>query len=102
MLNNLLKKLGVKSYEDLSSEEKETFRQWEDVLRGRQITDKDVKAFLDIEEEQATERLLEVDLAKETEIFRKVELKFIRKVKSFLNMPNVERELLKEQLENKI
>jgi len=98
LLNKYLQKIGVKSYDELNSEEKETFREWEVALSGRKLTDEDVQNFLNQELEIAIARLTEVDLPKETEIFRKMEVKMIRKIQTFLNAPQIEKKLLENQL----
>jgi hypothetical protein len=93
-----LNKLGVKSYQDLNSEEKETYKSFEEALSGRKLTDEDVANFLDQELQVAIGRLTEVDLPKETEIFRKMEVKMIKKIQNFLNSPQIEKQLLEKQL----
>ena len=93
-----LNKLGVKSYQDLNDEEKETYKGFENALSGRKLTDEDVSNFLDQELQVAIGRLTEVDLPKETEIFRKMEVKMIKKIQNFLNSPKLEKELLEKQL----
>ena len=99
-LQTFLKKIGVSSYDELTSEEKETYREWETTLSGRKLTDEDVATFLDQELQVAIGRLTEVDLPKETEIFRKMEVKMIRKIQIFLNSPKVEQQLLENQLKS--
>ena len=93
-----LNKLGVKSYQDLNADEKETYKEFEISLSGRKLTDEDVANFLEQELQVAIGRLTEVDLPKETEIFRKMEVKMIKKIHNFLNSPNIEKELLEKQL----
>lgn len=101
-LDKFLRKVGVKSYSDLNAEEKETYKQWEMVLSGRKLTDDEVKNFLHRELDEAIVRLTEVDLTKEGEIFRKVEVRFIKKILNFLDMPRVEKEMLEKNIENLI
>lgn len=104
MLEKYLKKLGLSSYEELNAEEKETFKEWEVALSGRKLTDKDVEAWLQSELDLSVSRLTEVDLKKEDEIFRKVEIRMIKKIQNFLNSPRVEKAFTEkaiEQLMNK-
>lgn len=104
MLKQYLKKLGLSSYEELNAEEKETFKEWEVALSGRKLTDKDVEAWLQSELDLSVSRLTEVDLKKEDEIFRKVEIRMIKKIQNFLNSPRVEKAFTEkaiEQLMNK-
>ncbi len=97
-LTKYLQKLGLKSYDELNSEEKETYKQWQEALSGRKLTDEDVNSFLEIELQNAIARLTEVDLPKETEIFRKMEVKMIRNIQNFLNSPQIEKKLLEAQI----
>lgn len=101
ILDKFLKKIGVKSFNDLTQEEKETFSQWEVALSGRKLTDEDVKNFLLSEREIAIDRLTDVDLKTQDAIFRKVEVRFIKKILTFLEMPTVEKTLLEKQIENR-
>lgn len=90
----------AKSYEDLTTEEKETYLEWEKALSGRKLTDDDVKIFLNSELDTAISRLTDenVKLNSEADIFRKVEVRFIKKIINFLNMPAVEKQLLERQI----
>jgi anaerobic ribonucleoside-triphosphate reductase len=89
----------VKSFEDLTSEEKDTYREWEVALSGRKLTDDDVQAFLNTELDTAVTRLTDVDLKVEDAVFRKVEVRLIKKIINFLNMPAIEKALVEKQLE---
>lgn len=97
-MEKFLKKFGVKKYEDLNAEEKETYREWEATLAGRQITQDEYRKFLEAELDQAINRLTDVDLSKESEIFRKVEVRMLRKIINFLDMPMIEKQLLEQNL----
>ena len=92
---------GAKSYEDLNQEEKDTYKEWEVTLTGRKLTDEDVKDFLENQLEMAISRLTDenVKLNSEIDTFRKVEVRFIKKIICFLNMPNVERTMIEKQIE---
>jgi hypothetical protein len=87
---------------NLNEEEKETFKNWEIALSGRKITDEDVTAFLEQELSLAVSRVTEVDLKKEDEIFRKVEIRFIKKILTFLNSPKVEKLFAEKSIEQLI
>ena len=99
ILTEWLKKHNIGSYSELSSEEKDTYKEWEKNLAGRKLTDEEVTNFLEQELQIAIGRLTEVDLPKETEIFRKMEVKMIRKIQNYLNSPKIEQELLEKQLQ---
>lgn len=102
MLEKLLKKLNLNSYEELNQEEKETYKNWELSLSGRKLTDEDVSVFLSQELETAVSRLTDVDLKKEDEIFRKVEVRFIKKMQNFLNTPKVEKAFAEQSIKQLI
>lgn len=102
MLEKFLKKLGVQSYLDLNEEEKATYIEWEKSLSGRKITDQEVKEFLEFELSQAVTRVTEINLSKEDEIFRKVEIKFIKKLQDFINSPLVEKQFAEKAIEQLI
>jgi hypothetical protein len=99
MLEKFLKKIGVASYQELNEEEKATYREWELALSGRKLTDKDVEAWLQNELDTAVTRVTDVDLKKEDEIFRKVEIRLIRKIQGFLNGPKVEKAFAEKSIE---
>lgn len=88
----------VHSFGDLNDEERETYRKFEEVLRGRSITDSDYRAFLEKELEIAVTRLTDVDLKVEDAIYRKVEVRFIKKILNFLDMPAIEKAMLENQI----
>ena len=102
LLSKFIRKIGVSKYDDLNEEEKNTFREWETALSGRQITDKEYRDFLETERELAINRMTEVDLSKEADIFRKVEVRFIKKIIGFLDMPKIQKVLLEKQIESRI
>ncbi len=102
MLEKYLKKIGVSSYLELNDDEKATYKEWEEALQGRKLTDKDVKNWLEDELNLAVVRLTEINLSKEDEIFRKVEVKFIKKIISFINSPVVEKQFAQKAIEQLI
>ena len=99
MLEKFLKNIGVNSYLDLNAEEKETYKQWELSLSGRKLTEKEVDAWLKSELDLAVTRLTDTDLTKEAEIFRKVEVRFIKKIINFLDSPKVEKQFAEKAIE---
>jgi len=102
ILNKWLKKIGVSSFEELNSDEKETYKMYEEALSGRRLTDEEVKNFLDSELNVAIDRLTDIDLKKEDEIFRKVEVRFIKKIINLLDSPKVTKNMAEKQLESMI
>lgn len=100
-MDKWLKKLGIK-YEDLNQEEKDTYKEWEQAISGRKLTDKDIQKWLEEELSLSVSRLTEIDLKKEDEIFRKVEVRFIKKIINFINSPLVERQYAEKAIEQLI
>lgn len=98
-MDKYLKKLGISSYDELTKEEKNTYNELEQSLSGRKLTDEDVFNFLNEELSLAVSRLTDINLSKEDEIFRKVEVRLIKKIINFLNSPKVEKEFAKKALE---
>lgn len=102
VLQKFLKKIGVQSYEELNDEEKSTFKTWEESLQGRQITQDEYRQFLENELTLAVDRLTEVNLSKEDEVFRKVEVRLIKKVLNFMDMPLLEKKIVEKQIESRM
>ena len=96
ILTQYLKKLGVNSLEQLTDEEKNTYKEWEAALNGRQITDAEVRKFLDEELEDATIKLIGQNLGDREDIFLKMKVEFIRKLGVFLDAPKREAEQVKQ------
>lgn len=102
ILDQLLRKLGVTSVTDLNDEERETYKQWEQALQGRKITDEEVAVFLQTELEKSLQKLISQPLREREDIFLKMEVNFIRKLQMFLDAPKVEKALLEQQIKNQI
>lgn len=97
-LEKLLKKIGVKNYLELNAEEKETYKAWEESLRGRKLTDDDVATFLNTEENETINKLIGKTLSDRDDIFLKMKLEMILRIKSFLNMPEFEKRILEQNI----
>lgn len=102
ILQKYLKKIGVKNYDELNSEEKETYKEWEVSISGRKLTDQDVEEFLNLELQTAIGRITEVNLSPEDLAFRKAEIKFIQKIKRFLDSPKIEKAMMEKQLNGQL
>lgn len=102
LLEKYLKKIGVKSYEDLNAEERETYREWEISISGRKLTDEDVQEWLEMEMQSAIVRLTEVNLSLEDQAFRKAEVRMIQKIKRFLEAPKIEKAMMEKQLHQQL
>lgn len=101
-MDKWLKKLNIKSFEDLNAEEKETYKEYELALSGRKLTEKEIQTWLQLELDLAVSRLTDIDLRKEDEIFRKVEVRFLKKIINYLNSPVVAKEYAQKAIEQLI
>lgn len=102
LIDRFLKRKGIANYDELNDEEKKTLRELEASLIGRKLTDDDVKTFLDQELDIAIGRLTETNLSLEDQIFRKCEVRLIRKIKNFLFMPELEKQMVEKQIEGQL
>ena len=102
MLDRLLQKLGVTSIDELTPEERETYRSWSDALRGRKLTDDDVSRFLDTQVEDCIMKLTTAKLRDREDIFLKAKLDLVRQIKNFLDSPKIEQEVITRQIESQL
>ena len=98
ILKKYLTKIGVGNYEELTSDEKDTYKLWEESISGRKLTDDEVSNFLQTELSQAILKLTEVNLSKEDEIYRKCEVRMIQKIQKFLESPKIEKAMIEKQI----
>lgn len=99
-LKKYLDKIGVKNFSELSSEEKDTYRNWEEALSGRKLTDDDVAVFLVRTENDIIEKLVGLSGYDEKDAQLKAELNIIRKIKDFLKTPELEKKMMETNLAN--
>ena len=102
MLEKLLIKLGVSSYDELTTEERETYRTWSQALQGRKLTDDDVAQFFTLQVEDCVMKLTTQKLNDREDTFLKAKLDLIRQVRNFLDSPRMEREVITRQIENQL
>ena len=102
ILKDYLKKIGVTEFSQLSEEEKETYRKWEETLSGRKITDEEVEDFFETELEDAISKISDMKLGKTEDIFLKMKIEFLRKIKTFLKGPELEKKMLEQNLHNQL
>jgi len=102
MLQKYLKKLGLSSFSDLNEEEKKTFREWEEALSGKKLTDKEVEDWLNAEYDIATSRICEEGLDKDVITFRQVEIRFIKKILNFISSPKVAQQFAEKSIKQLI
>ena len=102
LIDTLLSKLGVTSVDQLTPEERETYRSWSDALRGRKRTDDDVSRFLEAQIEDCMVKLTTVKLNDREDIFLKAKLDLVRQIKNFLDSPKIEQEVITRQIESQL
>lgn len=102
LIDTLLSKLGVTSVDQLTPEERETYRTWSDALRGRKLTDDDVSRFLEAQIEDCMVKLTTVKLNDREDIFLKAKLDLVRQIKNFLDSPKIEQEVITRQIESQL
>ena len=102
LIDTLLSKLGVTSVDQLTPEERETYRTWSDALRGRKLTDEDVSRFIEAQIEDCMVKLTTVKLNDREDIFLKAKLDLVRQIKNFLDSPKIEQEVITRQIESQL
>jgi len=102
ILNKFLDKIGVKDYSELTSEEKTTYRSWEDALSGRKLTDKEIATFFETEIEEIQVKLISARISSREDLFLKMKLEFIRSAKAFLATPLIEKQMVENEISNLI
>lgn len=102
ILSTYLKKLGVDDFSELTEEEKATYKEWEESLNGKKITDDDVAAFLAQEENEVINKLVNKKLNEREDTFLKMKLEFIRQVRGFLQLPEAQKHMVENQIKNLI
>jgi len=102
ILQKYLKKIGVDNYSELNAEEKETYKVWEQGLNGKKLTDEDVATFLQVQEDETIVKLINAPLSERDDVFLKMKLEMIRKIRGFLFSPEFEKQMLERNISNLI
>jgi len=95
LLSKTLEKFGVKEFSQLTEEEKVTYREWQEILTGKKLTDEDVAEFLQFELSAVQGKLINPNLSQREDVFLKMKMEMITNIQKFLNAP----EVMKRQLE---
>lgn len=98
MINKLLEKLNIKSVLDLNDEEKRTFEQWQKVLDKDEVSVKEIKEFIDFQVALTTEQLLSYKNTKDKDIYLKAQLRNYRNLKSFIESPTKNKEVINQYI----
>lgn len=99
MLTQLLEKLGITNFDQLTAEERKTYEQWAKVLTTQDVTMDTVKAWLNVERARANTELLKIDNTKERELFYKVMVRMLDALHVMTATPAAQRESLKTHLQ---
>jgi len=99
ILKKYLEKIGVGNFSDLEDDEKTTYREWEMALSGKKLTDDDVAKFLVSLENELVDKLI-VSVEDRNDIYLKVQLDLVRKIKGFLATPELQKKLTEQSLLN--
>ena len=102
LLNKFLHKLGLQSYTQLNDEERKTYKDWEEALSGRRLTDEDVKVFFETQIEDTMVKLISTKITDKEDTFLKMKLELIRAVQTFLDSPRIEKKMVEKSIENAI
>lgn len=102
ILTRYLRKIGVKSPLDLNDEERATYNLWSEALAGRRLTDADVADFLNKEFLDATSKVTNPNITPREDMFLKVKMEFITKVKLFLATPALEQKAVELHIESQL
>lgn len=100
MLDKILEKIGIKSYEDLNEEEKKTYREWEKILSKGEITIEELKKFIINQITVLELQILNPDNSKEKDVFLKSQLRILRVLLGFIESPKKSREWLEGYLKS--
>src|SRR5438270_6485654 len=98
MLQQLLEKLGITNFDQLTAEERTTYEQWAKVLTTQDVTIETVKEWLAAERSRANAELLKIDNTKERELFYKVSVRMLDALHVIIATPAAQRESLKSHL----
>ena len=99
MLENFLKKIGVKGYDELTQEEKAVYQQYQEVLT-KQVTVDDIKSFIKAQIDTILISLSDYDNPAKKDIYLKARLRDMMMIKALLESPDKAKENLKNVIKN--
>lgn len=98
MIDEILKKFGVKSYGDLTDDERGVFDKWMEVLQRKELTIGDIRGFIAKARDIVEDKLTETTHNKNEDIFLKARLKNYRLIDAFLSSPEKAKEEVNKQI----
>lgn len=87
LLQKILDHAGVKSYEELTPAEKETYHNWEEALKQRQVTIETIKENISAMKNGIEQELSAHDLDPKQDLFLKARLRNYLLLEAFLQSP---------------
>lgn len=102
LLSKWLKKNGISNYYSMTEEEKATYKNIEETLRGKKLTDEDVERFWEDLIDGINAKLTAENLSDKERDFLIVELRLARKIISFLTSPETQASNVKMMVEQQL
>jgi hypothetical protein len=98
MLQELLEKLGIKSFDELTSEEQKTYQEWGRVLAAPEVSMDDVRKLVAIESQRAHDELKKFDNSERRHTFYQALSHLADTLNIFLDTPSAQRDSLRAHL----
>ena len=100
LLQKALQKLGLKSFNDLNELEKETFKTWENVLRGKKITQEDVVEQLKEWSEKMLEECFTNDVSEKRRSYLLSQVEVVKYIVKLVENPKADVKRVEQEIEN--
>lgn len=98
MLQQLLEKLGIQSFDSLTAAERETYQQWATTLQTKDVTIDDLRSFFDAETERANAELRNIENREKKQLYYQMYASFLMNARAFIFTPVQQRDQLKARL----
>jgi hypothetical protein len=99
MLQELLEKLGIKSFDELSAEERTTYQEWGRILSSPEVTLDDIRKLVTSEGHRAHEEMKKFDNSEKRQTFYQALSHFNDTLTLFLDTPSAQRDSLRAHLQ---
>ena len=98
-LDLFLKKLGIRDVRDLTAQEKETYKQFEELME-REVTMEDLKKMIVILKVQLEDKLLDPENSEKKDTFLKARIRNLKDMEAFITAPERNRKALEANLKS--
>jgi hypothetical protein len=98
MFNQLLETLGIKSYDQLSEAEKQTYKEWTTILTLPDPNVDDLKKFFAKEQDRADSECRNFENDQRKQLYYQMYASFLVMAQAFLSGPSAQRDALKARL----